>query len=72
MEIFVLRHGDANSDSKKIIDDSKRVLTDAGIKEVDGVSRFFGDWTFSKSPDLGCVFAFFFYSRVHCSQRNAL
>lgn len=44
MEIFVLRHGDANSDSKKIIDDSKRVLTDAGIKEVDGVSRFFGEF----------------------------
>jgi phosphohistidine phosphatase len=41
MEIFILRHGDANSDSKKIINDSKRSLTDTGIKEIENVSRFF-------------------------------
>jgi phosphohistidine phosphatase len=41
MEIFVLRHGDANSDSKKILDDSKRSLTDTGIKEIENVSRLF-------------------------------
>jgi len=44
MEIFLLRHGDANSDSKKIIDDSKRSLTDAGIKEIENVSKFFAEF----------------------------
>lgn len=42
MEIFILRHGDANS--KKIIDDSKRALTDAGIKEIENVSRLFAEF----------------------------
>lgn len=41
MDIFILRHGDANSDSKKITDDSKRSLTDIGIKEIENVSKFF-------------------------------
>jgi phosphohistidine phosphatase len=44
MEIFILRHGDANSNSKKIIDDSKRALTDAGIKEIENVSRLFAEF----------------------------
>lgn len=47
MEIFILRHGDANSDSKKIIEDSKRTLTDAGIKEIENVSRFFEEFDIS-------------------------
>ncbi len=44
MEIFILRHGDANSDSKKITDDSKRSLTEAGIKEIENVCRFFDEF----------------------------
>jgi phosphohistidine phosphatase SixA len=44
MEIFILRHGDANSDSKKITDDSKRSLTEAGIKEIENVCRFFEEF----------------------------
>lgn len=41
MDIYILRHGDANANSKKIIDDSKRVLSDAGIKEIENVSKLF-------------------------------
>lgn len=41
MDIFILRHGDANSDSKKITDDSKRALTETGIKEIENVSSLF-------------------------------
>ena len=41
MDIYILRHGDANSDTKKIIDDSKRPLTEAGIKEIENVSKLF-------------------------------
>lgn len=41
MDIFILRHGDANKDSKKIIDDSKRILSNAGIKEIQSISKFF-------------------------------
>jgi phosphohistidine phosphatase len=44
MEIFVLRHGDANIGSKKIVDDSARSLTDVGIKEIENVSKFFADF----------------------------
>lgn len=44
MDIFILRHGDANSDSKKITDDSKRVLTEAGIKEIENVSSLFAEF----------------------------
>lgn len=44
MDIFILRHGDANSDSKKITDDSKRALTETGIKEIENVSRLFAEF----------------------------
>jgi phosphohistidine phosphatase SixA len=44
LEIYILRHGDANADSKKTIDDSKRVLSEAGIKEIEGASRFFAEF----------------------------
>lgn len=44
MDIFILRHGDANSDSKKITDDSKRALTEAGIKEIENVSSLFAEF----------------------------
>lgn len=44
MDIFILRHGDANSSSKKITDDSKRTLTETGIKEIENVSRLFAEF----------------------------
>lgn len=39
MEVFILRHGDTNS--KKLTDDSKRSLSENGIKEIENVSGFF-------------------------------
>lgn len=44
MDIFILRHGDANSDAKKITDDSKRALTETGIKEIENVSSLFAEF----------------------------
>lgn len=44
MDIFILRHGDANADSKKITDDSKRALTEAGIKEIENVAGLFAEF----------------------------
>ena len=44
MDIFILRHGDANTDSKKITDDSKRALTEAGIKEIENVAGLFAEF----------------------------
>lgn len=41
MDIFVLRHGDANATGKKLMDDSKRGLSDAGIKEIENVTELF-------------------------------
>ncbi len=41
MEIFILRHGDANSNAKKLTDDSKRSLSENGIKEIENASTFF-------------------------------
>jgi phosphohistidine phosphatase len=41
MEIFVLRHGDANVITKKLLDDSKRTLSDKGVKEIEDVSELF-------------------------------
>ncbi len=39
MDIFILRHGDAAVDTKKLVDDSKRSLSDVGISEIENVSR---------------------------------
>lgn len=44
MDIFILRHGDANSDSKKITNDSKRDLTETGIKEIENISSLFAEF----------------------------
>jgi phosphohistidine phosphatase len=41
MDIFVLRHGDANPATKKLMNDSKRGLSDSGIKEIENVSELF-------------------------------
>ena len=41
MEVFILRHGDANPNAKKLTDDSKRSLSEAGIKEIENASQFF-------------------------------
>jgi len=41
MEIFILRHGDANSGAKKLSDESKRSLSENGIKEIEAASGFF-------------------------------
>ncbi len=41
MEIFILRHGDANSNAKKLTDDSKRSLSENGVKEIENVANFF-------------------------------
>lgn len=41
MEIFILRHGDANSNAKKLTDDSKRSLSENGIKEIENAGAFF-------------------------------
>lgn len=41
MEIFILRHGDANSNAKKLTDDSKRSLSENGIKEIENAADFF-------------------------------
>lgn len=38
MNIFILRHGDANTMSKRPLDDSKRSLSDRGINEIENVS----------------------------------
>jgi phosphohistidine phosphatase len=41
MDIFILRHGDANTATKKSLDDSKRSLSENGIKEIENVSGLF-------------------------------
>ena len=41
MEVYILRHGDANPQTKKAVDDSKRSLSEAGIKEIENVSWLF-------------------------------
>jgi len=41
MEIFILRHGDANSNAKKLTDDSKRALSENGVKEIENAVSFF-------------------------------
>jgi phosphohistidine phosphatase len=41
MDILVLRHGDANPATKKVMNDSKRGLSDSGIKEIENVSELF-------------------------------
>lgn len=41
MDIFVLRHGDANPATKKLMNDSRRGLSDSGIKEIENVSELF-------------------------------
>jgi phosphohistidine phosphatase len=41
MDIFILRHGDANTITKKSLDDSKRSLSENGIKEIENVSGLF-------------------------------
>jgi phosphohistidine phosphatase len=41
MDIFILRHGDANPTTKKLMNDSKRGLSDGGIKEIENVSELF-------------------------------
>ncbi|HEY8110010.1 MAG TPA: phosphohistidine phosphatase SixA [Candidatus Nitrosotenuis sp.] len=41
MEIFILRHGDASSNAKKLTDDSKRSLSENGVKEIENASNFF-------------------------------
>jgi phosphohistidine phosphatase len=41
MDIFILRHGDANPATKKLMSDSKRGLSDSGIKEIENVSELF-------------------------------
>lgn len=40
LDVFILRHGDANSGSK-MMTDSKRPLSDAGVKEAEAVARLF-------------------------------
>jgi phosphohistidine phosphatase len=53
MDLFILRHGDANITTKKLVDDSKRSLSDAGVKEIENVSELFSkfeikfDWIYS-------------------------
>jgi phosphohistidine phosphatase SixA len=41
MEVFILRHGDANSNAKKLTDDSKRSLSEKGVKEIENATSFF-------------------------------
>lgn len=44
MDIYVLRHGDANADEKNLVDDSKRILSETGVKEIENASRFFSEF----------------------------
>jgi phosphohistidine phosphatase len=44
LDIFILRHGDANTQTKKLIDDSKRSLSENGIREIESVSRLFAEF----------------------------
>lgn len=39
MNIFILRHGDANTSSRRTLDDSKRSLSERGIKEIENISK---------------------------------
>lgn len=41
MEIFILRHGDASANAKKLTDDSKRSLSENGVKEIENAASFF-------------------------------
>jgi phosphohistidine phosphatase len=41
MDVFVLRHGDANTSTKDLVDDSKRMLSASGIKEIENVTKLF-------------------------------
>jgi phosphohistidine phosphatase len=43
VDIYIIRHGDANSDEKNLIDDSKRILSETGVKEIENASRFFSE-----------------------------
>lgn len=43
MDIFILRHGDANVGSKSLMSDSERPLSESGLKEASAAAKMFSE-----------------------------